>query len=67
MKKIITLGPQGTYSDLAASKLPSSYKRTYTQTISEICPLVAKRQDSIGVIPVENSAVGLILLSLDYY
>ena len=65
MKKIITLGPQGTYSDLAASKLPSSYKRTYTQTISEICPLVAKSKDFIGVIPVENSAVGLILLSLD--
>ena len=65
MKKIITLGPQGTYSDLAASKLPASHKRIYTQTISEICPLVAKSQDSIGVIPVENSAVGLILLSLD--
>ena len=56
MKKIITLGPQGTYSDLAASKLPASHKRIYTQTISEICPLVAKSQDSIGVIPVENSA-----------
>ena len=65
MKKIITLGPKGTYSDLAASKLNASHTRVYTQTISEICPLVAKSKDSIGVIPVENSAVGLILLSLD--
>ncbi len=64
-KKIITLGPKGTYSDLAASKLPASHTRTYTQTISEICPFVIKSQDFIGVIPVENSAVGLILLSLD--
>ena len=65
MKKIITLGPKGTYSDLAASKLNTSHTRVYTQTISEICPLIAKSKDSIGVIPVENSAVGLILLSLD--
>ena len=61
---IVSLGPKGTYSDLVASKL--KYKKiSYTQNIIDICPIVLKEKNSRGVIPIENSTTGLILMGVD--
>lgn len=68
MKHLITLGPKGTYSDLAASKISYNQLKSkiqYTKTLAEICPLVLKNENSLGILPVENSATGIILLGLD--
>lgn len=61
---IISLGPKGTYSDLVASKLQYQ-KISYTKNIADICPAVLKIENAKGVIPVENSTTGLILIGVD--
>ena len=54
MKKIITLGPKGTYSDLRLQNLMHLTHGSIHKL--EICPFVAKSKDFIGVI-LENSAL----------
>ena len=65
MNQIITLGPKGTYSDLAAFKVNNKVTQLYTKSLLDICPQVLKNPDNFGIMPVENSATGMILLSLD--
>ena len=61
---IISLGPKGTYSDLVARKFQYQ-KISYVQDITEISPFVLQGTAYRGVIPVENSTTGLILIGID--
>ena len=65
--KIITLGPKGTFSNLAASKVDLQGQREiiYTQTIPKITKKVEESDDSIGVIPIENSIAGCVGIAQD--
>jgi chorismate mutase/prephenate dehydratase len=60
----ISLGPKGTYSELVAKKLHYE-KISYVKDIADICPTVIKKEVYRGVIPIENSTTGLILVGVD--
>lgn len=61
-KRIYTLGPKGTFSNEAASLVGGSgfADIRFTTTLAQITLEVAKDEDSLGVIPIENSSSGIV-------
>ncbi|WP_052643340.1 prephenate dehydratase [Syntrophotalea carbinolica] len=68
MNKILTLGPQGTFSDAATSKytdtLGGSWQVVYFPSIGSALKAIGKTCE-IGVLPIENFSEGFIPLVLD--
>lgn len=61
-RKIITLGPKGTFSNQAASLVGGSEIETihYTTTIPQIAREVVRDETVVGVLPIENSTSGMV-------
>jgi prephenate dehydratase len=61
-KKIITLGPKGTFSNQAARLVGGDEIRTiqYTTTIPQIAREVIQDDNVLGVVPIENSTSGTV-------
>lgn len=61
-KKIITLGPKGTFSNQAASLVGGDEIATiqYTTTIPQIAREVVRNENVLGVLPIENSTSGMV-------
>lgn len=63
---IATLGPDGTFSELATRKqFGAEIDLSLTSSIEEVFRLVESEQCDFGVVPVENSTEGGIHLTLD--
>ena len=59
--QIITLGPKGTFSDEAAQKIcGEGIIVSYTGTFAEALFRVTEEQDSVAVVPIENSVAGTV-------
>jgi chorismate mutase/prephenate dehydratase len=64
--KIAFLGPEGTYSQMAASQaFGSSVEYLDRPTIAEVFDAVFRRQADYGVVPIENSAEGGVVQTAD--
>jgi len=67
MKKIAVLGPEGTYSDIAAKKylegITEKYEIEYYPTIIRTAKAV--KNDTIAIIPFENTLDGFVMESMD--
>lgn len=72
--RIYTLGPAGTFSDAAAARLAAHLceqgqrrepERVYTRTIPEVLSRTEAEPDALGVLPIENSDVGTVVLAQD--
>lgn len=61
-KKIFTLGPKGTFSDLAATKLDPEKKLpiVYVSNLPMIAKAVEQDALALGILPIENSTVGML-------
>ncbi len=61
-KKIFTLGPKGTFSNQAASRVGGTEIKEikYTTTIPQIADVVVESKDVLGVVPIENSTSGMV-------
>lgn len=70
MKKLLFLGPKGTYSESAAIKMQQYLKEEYIltpiSTISKTIDFVDKNDDYIAVLPIENLIEGIVRQTLDY-
>lgn len=66
--KVAYLGPQGTFSNLAASLVfpKKSHEKIAFETFFDIFDAVSKGNIDLGIIPEENSTVGTIRETLDY-
>ena len=59
--QILTLGPQGTFSDEATQKIVTSgIKIFYTKTFHETLQRVSEDPSSLAVVPIENSDCSMI-------
>ena len=59
--QIFTLGPEGTFSDEAAQKIRGDGAIVnYTGTFAEALFRVTEDQDSVAVVPIENSVAGTV-------
>lgn len=69
MKKLATLGPKGTYSELASLKYihacEESHKIEYFPSIKKVLASVGEGCD-IAVLPIENFSEGFVSLVLDH-
>ena len=71
MPKLYFLGPEGTYSDVAAKKIIDTYPcfMDYVPapivTISKIIKLVDSVENSLAILPVENSIEGVVRQTID--
>lgn len=68
-KAVAVLGPEGTFSDLAAAKFISQNKEKlaaiYLDSIDKVFEAVAKGQANYGIVPVENKIHGSVRETLD--
>jgi prephenate dehydratase len=68
MKKIAILGPKNTYSDVAAkvyqNHQKTSYEIIYKKQVSDVIQAIS--DDTIGIIPIENTLEGYVQQHLDY-
>lgn len=68
MKKIAILGPKNTYSDVAAKVYQNQqeipYEIIYKKQISDVIQVIS--EDTIGIIPIENTLEGYVQQHLDY-
>ena len=63
--QIFTLGPEGTFSDVASQKIRGDgVIVTYTGTFAEALFRVTEAPDSVAVVPIENSVAGLSLIHI---
>lgn len=62
---IATLGPKGTYSNIAAMKYDTKAKIVFCQFISEVFDLVKNNKANLGIVPIENSLNGSVYETLD--
>lgn len=65
MRRILTLGPKGTYSEKAAKQLGDGNEIVFLKTISDVVEMADKEKDAIGIVPVENSLEGSVNITLD--
>ncbi len=69
MNKILTLGPQGTFSDAATSKyidtLEGAWQVVYFPSIGSALKAIGETCE-VGVLPIENFSEGFIPLVLDH-
>lgn len=67
MKRITYLGPQNSYSHIAAKKMfPHGYSFTLCKTFSDIIAVVETDKNAIGILPIENSTTSNIHENIDY-
>ena len=60
-KKILTLGPEGTFSDQAAKYYSKSNNQiVYTKTFTEALLEVSLKRNNFAVVPIENSVAGTV-------
>lgn len=68
MKKIAILGPKNTYSDVAAKVYQNQqaipYEIIYKKQISDVIQAIS--DDTIGIIPIENTLEGYVQQHLDH-
>lgn len=69
IKEIVYLGPSGSYSEIAKDEFCKFYNlnvaQTPLKTISEVIDYVDNTENSLGVIPIENSIEGAVRESID--
>ncbi len=66
MKKLIYLGPAGTYThQLAELRFAEGYAMEPASTIFDACERVKKSRGSIAILPLENSSAGTITFTID--
>jgi len=66
--KVSYLGPEGTYTQLAAQKhFGSSVLSMPCSSVEEVFLSVEKRDSHYGVVPVENSTQGIVASTLDMF
>lgn len=70
MKTITYLGPEGSYSEIAAEKIADLFEyknfQSLTQpSIRKVIEAVDKNNNFIGVIPIENSVEGIVRETVD--
>jgi len=58
--RIITLGPEGTFSNQAASLVGGNKPISYTNTLPQIALEVVADPSALGVMPIENSSSGIV-------
>ncbi|MBI2638022.1 hypothetical protein HYW83_00320 [Candidatus Peregrinibacteria bacterium] len=63
-KKLILLGPDGSFSSMAADRLGKEYQRRYVGSFSALFYEV--RGDSFGLIPIMNKIVGPIKMAVKF-
>jgi chorismate mutase/prephenate dehydratase len=59
------MGPEGTFSHLAARTLFPDRPTVETTTIPEVIDIVSRREAELGVVPIENSTEGGVSATLD--
>ena len=69
-KKIVFLGPEGSYCETAKNHFCSIINCTgcehiYYSSIKKVIEYVAQNLDSVGVIPIENSIEGIVRETMD--
>lgn len=67
--KIAYLGPPGTYTEEALSKVyrPDEHELIPCQTVSEVFQVVESGAADKGIVPIENSIEGSVSETLDYF
>jgi chorismate mutase/prephenate dehydratase len=65
MEKILYLGPNGSYTQIAAEKLAENQELVATNSIKKIIDTIDQNQNILGVIPIENSIEGIVRESID--
>ena len=66
--KIVYLGPQGTFTHLAAiKKFGKKVKFLPSESIREVFERVEKEEVDFGVVPIENSIEGVVTYTLDMF
>ena len=67
LKKLITLGPSGTFSEVASLKLSEALNEEYKIELYPTISLVAKNiaQSGFGILPFENTLDGYVQETLD--
>ena len=63
--KVACLGPEGSYSSVAAKKVFGDVSYEYRQDIEQVFELVANRDARYGVIAIENSTHGVVSTCID--
>jgi len=64
-KNVGYLGPEGSYSEMAAEYLMSEYNLVPTETITDIINKVNSGELDYGILPIENSIQGSIIETVD--
>ena len=59
------LGPEGTFTSLAATRAAPDAARLALTTIPEVVEAVRQRRAAWGVVPIENAIEGSVNLTLD--
>jgi chorismate mutase/prephenate dehydratase len=66
--KVAYLGPQGTFTHLAAiKKFGKKVKFLPSESIAEVFEKVEKEEVDFGVVPIENSIEGVVTYTLDMF
>lgn len=65
MEKILYLGPNGSYTQIAAEKLAANEDLVEINSIKKIIDAVDCNKNICGVIPIENSIEGIVRESID--
>jgi len=65
--RVLTLGPEGTYSHRAAGAVADDDAIEFTESVTTIVESVATGEYDRGVVPVENSIEGSVTESLDAF
>lgn len=61
--KLVTLGPEGTFSELAAREYDSGLDLELVGSLSEVIEAVDKER--VGILPIENSLQGTVVRAVD--
>lgn len=65
MKKLLYLGPNGSYTQIAAEKLAENQELVAINSIKKIIDAIDQNENFFGVIPIENSVEGIVRESID--
>ncbi len=67
-KKIVCLGPEGTFSHIAAERIFNIKKGIImTSSIRDVFDTVYKSKAKVGVVPIENSTNGIVIETIDSF
>ncbi|MEI8377989.1 MAG: prephenate dehydratase [bacterium] len=65
MEKILYLGPNGSYTQIAAEKMADNQELVATNSIKKIIDAIDQNAKFWGVIPIENSIEGIVREAID--